>query len=91
MHRITGDGPPDLMIGPMWSLNKWEVLNSIDAEFVRRGSWQGKICKMSEETKMKLERVLPFARSLLAERLLKEGRLRCRCNLGNGHDTLLPS
>ena len=42
MHRITGDGPLDLMIGPMWSLNKWEVLNSIDAEFVRRGSWQGK-------------------------------------------------
>ncbi len=42
VHRITGDGPPDLMIGPMWSLNKWEVLNSIDAEFVRRGSWQGK-------------------------------------------------
>lgn len=42
VHRITGDGSPDLMIGPMWSLNKWEVLNSIDAEFVRRGSWQGK-------------------------------------------------
>lgn len=42
IHRITGDGPPDLMIGPMWSLKKWEVLNSIDAEFERRGSWQGK-------------------------------------------------
>ena len=36
VHRITGDYPPDLMIYPMWSLNKWEVLNSIDAEFVRR-------------------------------------------------------
>ncbi len=42
VHRITGDGPPDLMIGPMWSLKKWEVLNAIDAEFVRRNSWQGK-------------------------------------------------
>ncbi|WP_174734933.1 TIGR01212 family radical SAM protein [Mesobacillus harenae] len=42
VHRITGDGPIDLMIGPMWSVNKWEVLNSIDAELKRRNSWQGK-------------------------------------------------
>lgn len=42
IHRITGDGPIDLMIGPMWSVNKWEVLNSIDAELKRRDSWQGK-------------------------------------------------
>ncbi|ATP41515.1 TIGR01212 family radical SAM protein [Solibacillus sp. R5-41] len=42
VHRITGDGPIDLMIGPMWSVNKWEVLNGIDAELERRGSWQGK-------------------------------------------------
>lgn len=45
VHRITGDGPADLMIGPMWSLRKWEVLNTIDAEFVRRGSWQGKFAE----------------------------------------------
>lgn len=42
IHRITGDGPPDLMIGPMWSLNKWEVLNAIEAELIRRDSYQGK-------------------------------------------------
>lgn len=42
VHRITGDGPIDLMIGPMWSVNKWEVLNAIDAELERRNSWQGK-------------------------------------------------
>src|SRR5690606_7460341 len=30
VHRITGDGPIDLMVGPMWSVNKWEVLNTID-------------------------------------------------------------
>ncbi|WP_462411255.1 tRNA modification radical SAM protein MnmL/YtqA [Neobacillus sp. Marseille-QA0830] len=42
VHRITGDGPIDLMVGPMWSVNKWEVLNSIDAELKRRNSWQGK-------------------------------------------------
>ncbi|MEH7437614.1 TIGR01212 family radical SAM protein [Neobacillus drentensis] len=42
VHRITGDGPIDLMVGPMWSVNKWEVLNSIDAELKKRDSWQGK-------------------------------------------------
>ncbi|MGM7682194.1 TIGR01212 family radical SAM protein [Cytobacillus sp. Hm23] len=42
IHRITGDGPIDLMVGPMWSVNKWEVLNAIDAELKRRDSYQGK-------------------------------------------------
>lgn len=42
VHRLTGDGPADLMIGPMWSLNKWEVLNGIEAELKNRNSWQGK-------------------------------------------------
>ncbi len=43
IHRITGDAPREMLIGPMWSLNKWEVLNSIEAEMRRRGSVQG--CK----------------------------------------------
>ncbi|TDM07683.1 TIGR01212 family radical SAM protein [Macrococcus lamae] len=42
IHRITGDGPIELMIGPMWSVNKWEVLNAIDKELIDRDSWQGK-------------------------------------------------
>lgn len=41
IHRITGDAPRDMLIGPMWSLNKWEVLNAIDKEMERRGSYQG--------------------------------------------------
>lgn len=41
IHRVTGDGPRDLLIGPMWSLKKWEVLNAIDRELARRGTWQG--------------------------------------------------
>lgn len=41
VHRLTGDAPRDMLIGPMWSLNKWEVLNAIDAEMERRGSVQG--------------------------------------------------
>ncbi|MED3646838.1 TIGR01212 family radical SAM protein [Halalkalibacterium halodurans] len=42
IHRLMGDGPGDLMIGPMWSMKKWEVLNAIEAELERRDSWQGK-------------------------------------------------
>ena len=43
IHRLTGDAPREALIGPMWSLNKWEVLNAIDREMERRGSVQG--CK----------------------------------------------
>ncbi len=49
VHRITGDGPIDLMIGPMWSVNKWEVLNAIDDELLRRNSWQGKLWSVEKE------------------------------------------
>ncbi len=41
IHRLTGDGPRDLLLAPLWSLNKWEVLNAIDAELARRGTRQG--------------------------------------------------
>ncbi|SDX11891.1 hypothetical protein SAMN05444487_110103 [Marininema mesophilum] len=47
IHRVTGDGPPDLMIGPMWSTKKWEALTAIDDELKRRDSWQGKHWKPS--------------------------------------------
>ncbi|MBX6394477.1 MAG: TIGR01212 family radical SAM protein [Alicyclobacillaceae bacterium] len=43
VHRLTGDGPPDLLIGPKWSLKKWEVLNAIDDELERRNTWQGRL------------------------------------------------
>ncbi|WP_088809882.1 MULTISPECIES: TIGR01212 family radical SAM protein [Listeria] len=42
IHRITGDGGVSDLIGPMWSLNKFEVLNAIDQELVFRNSYQGK-------------------------------------------------
>jgi len=45
IHRLTGDGPPEDLIGPLWSRKKWEVLNAIDAELERRDTWQGKKAK----------------------------------------------
>lgn len=42
VHRLTGDAPRELLIGPMWSLKKWEVLNAIDKALVDNDIWQGK-------------------------------------------------
>lgn len=42
VHRLTGDAPRDLLIGPMWSLKKWEVLNDIDKTLEDNNIWQGK-------------------------------------------------
>ncbi|MBU3196964.1 TIGR01212 family radical SAM protein [Clostridium algidicarnis] len=41
IHRLTGDSPRDLLVGPMWSLKKWEILNSIDAYLEREDIYQG--------------------------------------------------
>ncbi len=42
IHRLTGDGPPDQLIGPLWSRKKWEVLNGIDKILEQRNTWQGR-------------------------------------------------
>ena len=41
VQRLTGDGNRDHLIAPLWSLQKFEVLNTIDSELERRGSRQG--------------------------------------------------
>ena len=42
IHRLTGDAPRDLLIGPKWSLKKWEVLNAIDQYVEEHEIYQGK-------------------------------------------------
>ncbi|PRR83266.1 TIGR01212 family radical SAM protein [Clostridium vincentii] len=42
IHRLTGDAPRELLIGPMWSLKKWQVLNAIDKAMVDNDVYQGK-------------------------------------------------
>ena len=41
IHRLTGDGPRDLLIEPLWSLAKRNVLNSLHSELKRRNTSQG--------------------------------------------------
>lgn len=43
IQRLTGDGARDLLIAPMWSLKKFEVLNAIDKLMIERNTYQGKM------------------------------------------------
>ena len=41
IHRVTGDGPKNLLIAPLFSLNKRLVLNSLQKELKEKGITQG--------------------------------------------------
>ncbi len=44
IHRVTGDGPKDLLIAPKWSLNKRDVLNSLHRMMKEQNTFQGAAC-----------------------------------------------
>lgn len=41
IHRVTGDGPKELLIAPIWSCNKRDVLNSLHKLMKKKNTWQG--------------------------------------------------
>lgn len=43
IHRLTGDGPKDLLIAPMWSTKKRSVLNLIHKRLQERDTFQGRL------------------------------------------------
>lgn len=43
LHRVTGDGPKDLLLAPTWSLNKRDVLNSLHRQMKEQHAWQGRL------------------------------------------------
>lgn len=45
IHRLTGDGPKDLLLAPLWSLDKRGVLNTLHHAMKLRGSHQGCACQ----------------------------------------------
>lgn len=49
VHRITGDGPKELLIAPLWSSAKRSVLNHIHHEMKLKNSWQGKMLSQKGE------------------------------------------
>ncbi len=42
VHRVTGDGPKKLLIAPVWSGNKRDVLNSLHRKMRQGNAFQGK-------------------------------------------------
>lgn len=42
IHRLTGDGPRDLLIAPKWSLHKRNVLNTLHRTMKQRNTYQGR-------------------------------------------------
>ena len=42
IHRLTGDGPKSILIAPLWTGNKRQVLNQMQAYFKQHDIWQGK-------------------------------------------------
>ena len=43
IERLGGDAPPEYLVGPEWCLNKPALRAAVEAEFRRRGTWQGKM------------------------------------------------
>ena len=43
LHRVTGDGPKNLLLAPLWSGDKKDVLNSLHHRFKERGAYQGRL------------------------------------------------
>jgi radical SAM protein (TIGR01212 family) len=41
IERLCGDAPPEYLVGPQWCLDKAAVRLAVEAEFRRRGTWQG--------------------------------------------------
>lgn len=42
VHRLTGDGPKELLLAPPWAIDKRTVLNRIHHRMKERNTWQGK-------------------------------------------------
>lgn len=46
IHRLTGDGPKELLIAPLWTGHKRLVLNNMNRYFKEQDLWQGKNYKL---------------------------------------------
>lgn len=77
IHRLTGDGAESELIAPSWTKKKVSVLNDIDKELKRRGTYQG-------FNRSILNRV-----RLICEKLIKQTDITVDATCGNGNDTLM--
>lgn len=49
IHRLTGDGPKELLIAPLWSRAKRKVLNTLHREMALCRTWQGRLYEQYTE------------------------------------------
>ena len=47
VERISGDAPPDYLIGPSWCTDKSAIRTAVQREWEERDTWQGKYCTRS--------------------------------------------
>lgn len=76
IHRITGDPNVDDLIEPIWLTKKFGVLNEIDLELAKRGTYQG------------FNKTILNRFKLILNRHLREKDLVVDATVGNGNDTL---
>ena len=50
VHRLTGDAPKELLLSPMWSLDKRKVLNTLHHEMKIHETYQGRLYAGSIDT-----------------------------------------
>lgn len=79
IHRLTGDGKKEDLVEPLWTLKKVSVLDDIDKELKKRGTYQG-------FNKTILNRV-----NLICIKFIKKGDITVDATCGNGNDTLMLS
>lgn len=48
IHRLTGDGPSDQLIAPLWITKKMQVLNQINKTLKQRDTYQGRLFRKKE-------------------------------------------
>lgn len=54
LHRVTGDAPRTILLAPLWSGNKRDVLNALHKQMKQRSAFQGRLYT---------ERTIPHARA----------------------------
>lgn len=54
VHRLTGDGPKNILIAPLWSGDKKKVFNTIQRQLKQRDTWQGRLYAQNHLTKGEL-------------------------------------
>jgi radical SAM superfamily enzyme len=60
IHRLSGDAPPDYLVAPAWCLDKPALLRAIEAELIRRDSWQGRHCTGDRNSSSSCRQALPL-------------------------------